>query len=69
MIVGPSIGAGWGFAEVDAWNVTCHVPTGSFDVPSQVPSCGLPLALASATVTLPTSAQTAWAFRVGLDDV
>ena len=68
-MVGPSSGAGCGLAEVDAWNVTCLVPTGSFDVPCQVPSCGLPLTRSSATVTLPTSAQTEWAFRVGLDDV
>ena len=68
--VGPSSGAGCGLAEVVAWNVTCQVPTGSFDVPCQVPACVLPLATrSSGIVTPPTSAQTAWAFRTGLDEL
>jgi hypothetical protein len=69
VVVGPSRGAGCGFAEIEAWNVTCQVPTGSFEVPSQVPSCALPLTLSSVIVTLPASAQTSSAFRVGPDEV
>ena len=65
---GPSSGTGCGSAEIVAWNVTCQLPTGSDALPCQVPACVLPLARASGMVTLPASAQTAVAFRTGLDE-
>jgi hypothetical protein len=70
--IGPGSGSGCGSLEVVAWKVTCQVPAGSVaggsvaGGPCQVPSWALPLTLMSATVTPPTSAQTAWAGRTGL---
>ena len=69
VMVGPSSGSGCGLAEIEAWKVTVKLPTGSVEVPVHVPACVLPLARASGTVVPPNSAQTAWAFRTGLDEL
>ena len=58
--------SGGGGEALTAVKITSQVPAGSVAVPCQVPSFALPLTLASATVTLPTCAETDCAGCAGL---